>query len=127
MKVICTLPNASDLISGVRFVSHAQGMISEEISDEKAAAFLGIPGYKAAGEPTPPPTSAPTSTSAPAGDPAGGSKTGEGEGGEHDDATDLEALRIRGAELGIPNAALKGAKRLKEEIAEAEAAAKGKA
>src|SRR5690606_21408172 len=48
MKVICTLPNASELISGVRFVSHAEGMISEEISEEVAARFLCIPGYKPA-------------------------------------------------------------------------------
>lgn len=44
-KVICTLENASELINGVRFVSHADGMISENVSDEVHASFLEIPGY----------------------------------------------------------------------------------
>jgi len=44
-KVICTLPNASDLISGVKFVTHKLGMISEEIEDEVAEVFLSIKGY----------------------------------------------------------------------------------
>lgn len=44
-KVICTLPNASELISGVRFVSHKLGMISEEIEEDVAAAFTAIRGY----------------------------------------------------------------------------------
>lgn len=49
-KVICTRPNASDEISGVKFVSHgAGGMISEDISDEQAARFASIPGYAIAG------------------------------------------------------------------------------
>lgn len=44
------------------------------------------------------------------------------EGDETDD--ELEALRERAKELGIANAERKGAKRLQEEIAAAEAAAK---
>lgn len=44
-KVLCTLPNASEEISGVKFVTHADGMVSEEISDEVAENFLSIPGY----------------------------------------------------------------------------------
>ena len=44
-KVICTLPNASELINGVKFVSHKLGMISEEIEDEIAEGFLAIEGY----------------------------------------------------------------------------------
>jgi hypothetical protein len=44
-KVICTLPNASELINGVRFVSHKLGMISEELEADVASAFAGIRGY----------------------------------------------------------------------------------
>lgn len=44
-KVICTSPNASTLISGVRFVEHKLGMISEEIEDAVAAEFTAIKGY----------------------------------------------------------------------------------
>jgi len=44
-KVICSLPNASDLISGVAFESTADGMLSAEISDDVAEAFVAIPGY----------------------------------------------------------------------------------
>lgn len=46
-KVICRLDNAAEEISGVKFVSHALGMISEDISDEDAERFLSIPGYEA--------------------------------------------------------------------------------
>lgn len=44
-KVICTLPNAAEEISGVKFAPGAAGHISEEISEEQAAVFLSIPGY----------------------------------------------------------------------------------
>lgn len=44
-KIICKLPNASELISGVKFVTHKLGMISEEIADEVAAEFVKIEGY----------------------------------------------------------------------------------
>lgn len=45
-KILCTLPNASDLISGVKFATHAKGMVSEDVSDDVAAAFASIPGYE---------------------------------------------------------------------------------
>ena len=48
-KVLCTLPNASDEISGVKFVTHAKGMLSEEVSDDVAAGFAAIPGYELIG------------------------------------------------------------------------------
>ena len=45
-KVVCTLPNASELINGVRFEHMLDGsVVSEEVSDEVAAQFLGIRGY----------------------------------------------------------------------------------
>ena len=49
-KVICSLPNASELINGVKFVTHRLGMISEEVEDAVAAAFSAIPGYAVAGK-----------------------------------------------------------------------------
>lgn len=48
-KLLCTLPNASEEISGIKFVSHAAGMLSEDVSDEQAAKFASIPGYEIVG------------------------------------------------------------------------------
>lgn len=47
-KVICTLPHASALINGVRFVTHKAGMISEDVGQDVADGFLRISGYVAA-------------------------------------------------------------------------------
>ncbi len=49
-KIICTRPNASLLISGVKFtpLEDGTGVISEDVSDEAAELFLSIPGYHAA-------------------------------------------------------------------------------
>lgn len=49
-KVLCTLPNASDEISGVKFSAHDKGMLSEDVSAEVAATFASIPGYTVVGE-----------------------------------------------------------------------------
>lgn len=43
--VLCTLPNAAELINGVRFTPSPLGMISEDIPEEAAARFASIPGY----------------------------------------------------------------------------------
>lgn len=48
-KVLCTLPNASDEINGVKFTSHEKGMLSEDVSDDVAADFASIPGYVVVG------------------------------------------------------------------------------
>lgn len=54
MKVICTLENAADRISGVKFTAlEGGGKISEEISAEKAEAFASIPGYELVDAPVP--------------------------------------------------------------------------
>jgi len=57
-KVICTLPNAGEFVNGVRFITHAEGMVSEDISEEQARRFASISGYKLQerldGEVTPP-------------------------------------------------------------------------
>lgn len=51
MRVLCTLPNAGDLISGVRFESGLNGMLSEPVTPEVAAQFLRVGGYRVAPEP----------------------------------------------------------------------------
>lgn len=53
MRVLCTLPNAGDLISGVRFEPCPDGKISELISPEVGAAFLRVGGYQVVPEPQP--------------------------------------------------------------------------
>lgn len=61
-RVLCTLPNASDLISGVKFSATDNGMLSEEIDAAMVEQFVAIPGYLAVDfAPT-----APTSQPAPA-------------------------------------------------------------
>lgn len=67
-KVLCILPGASSVINGVRFVSHALGMVSEEISDEVAAGFAEIGGF-ALHEPSDAPV-APVAAAAPPAPPA---------------------------------------------------------
>lgn len=47
-KVICSLPNASEIINGVRFVTHKLGMISEEVEQDVADFFARITGYSLA-------------------------------------------------------------------------------
>lgn len=46
-RVICTLPNASELINGIAFslLDDNTGMISAEIEQDLAERFASIPGY----------------------------------------------------------------------------------
>lgn len=48
-KVLCTLPNASEEIGGIKFTKHAKGMLSEDLSDEQATRLASIPGYEIVG------------------------------------------------------------------------------
>ena len=52
-KVLCTLPNASEEINGIKFETHANGMLSEDVSDEVAAELSTIPGYQVVGSKAP--------------------------------------------------------------------------
>jgi hypothetical protein len=45
VKILCKLPNAADVINGVKFFEHKLGMLSEEIEEDVAAVFLKIEGY----------------------------------------------------------------------------------
>lgn len=58
-RVLCTLPHASTSINGVAFTSDRGQMISEEVSEEVAAAFGAIPGYEVLRAPTPTPAAVP--------------------------------------------------------------------
>ncbi len=51
-KVICTRPNASLNINGVKFTptEDGTGVISDDIGDDAAELFLSIPGYELAEE-----------------------------------------------------------------------------
>jgi hypothetical protein len=51
MKILCKLPNAAEVINGVKFITHKLGVVSEEIEDEVAEHFLKIPGYVRFGAP----------------------------------------------------------------------------
>ena len=93
-QVICTLPNASEEISGVAFTAHESGMISAEISDELAADFASINGYQLVGDEVAPVR-------------------------EDDDLSDLTA---KATALGIDVKKAWGASRIKAEIGRAEAA-----
>jgi hypothetical protein len=45
-KVLCRLQNATSPINGYRFVTHRDGMISEELDAAVAKKFASIPGYE---------------------------------------------------------------------------------
>ena len=45
-KVVCTLPNASELINGVKFAEEDGVMVSVEVEDDVAEQFASIPGYE---------------------------------------------------------------------------------
>lgn len=126
-RVLCKLPNASENINGVPFVSHADGgMVSADISDEQAAAFASIPGYSILGaEPEKTASGAmggagaSVSGGAPADDAAAAAAAAQAQA----DADELAKLRARGVELAIPNAAQMGLKRLRDLVPQAEKAA----
>lgn len=45
-QIKCILPNASELINGVKFEQVEDGMLSEPVEPEIAAHFARIPGYE---------------------------------------------------------------------------------
>jgi hypothetical protein len=49
-RIICTRPNASSLINGIKFVAHEIGVISEEVEQAVADQFLKISGYFVEGQ-----------------------------------------------------------------------------
>ena len=53
-KVLCELPNAANVINGVKFTSDRGQMISDDITDAQAAVFSQIPGFRTVATPKPP-------------------------------------------------------------------------
>lgn len=101
-QVICTRPNASTMINGVKFEPYEHGgMISEDISDDQAKAFLRIPGYSLEGDQE---------------------QTASGQGDEG-----LDELQKKAESLGIKVNPRWKHDRLNAEIAKAEEAAAGAA
>jgi len=47
-QVICTLPNAANVISGYKFSPHSEGKISEDLPDDTVSRLTSIAGYKLA-------------------------------------------------------------------------------
>jgi hypothetical protein len=47
VKVLCTLPHASELINGVKFEPIEGGMLSEDVDQSVVDHFVGIQGYEA--------------------------------------------------------------------------------
>lgn len=86
MRILCTLPNASDSINGVAFEPTDGGMLSEDVGADVAELFLSIPGY------------------APA------------DGAPADDDAQIEALRAEAAALGVQVKGNWKAPRLQAEI-----------
>jgi hypothetical protein len=66
MRVICTLPNAGERISGVQFEKTDGGMLSASIPADTAAAFARIPGYVLVEEVAPEPEPDPAAGVSPA-------------------------------------------------------------
>lgn len=61
-KVVCTLENAADEISGIKFTAlpDGAGKVSDEISEDAAASLLSIKGYEPFEAPAAPVPPAPT-------------------------------------------------------------------
>lgn len=47
-RVLCTLPNASTQIGGIKFEPTEGGMLSEPLDEAQAKRLCGIPGYSLA-------------------------------------------------------------------------------
>lgn len=118
-KVLCTLPNASAEISGVKFVTHAAGMLSEEISDGQAADFASIPGYEIVG-------AAPAAAPVPP-EPTAAEAAAAREAAEAAEASERTALLARAEAVGFTVKNNWGLPRLRAEVADAEKEAADKA
>lgn len=61
MRILCTLSNMSEQVSGVRFTPapEGNGWVSEDLTPALANAFATIPGYSLMPEPEPEPEPTP--------------------------------------------------------------------
>lgn len=115
-RVICDLrenPNASTLISGVSFKEDRGQMVSEETSEEMAALFASLPGFKLA----------PDAAAAAAAAEAAEREAEEAAEREAEEAKAREAAAREAAEREAAEAAAFQAKAEGEKVATAEEAA----
>ncbi len=120
-KVLCTLPNASEEISGVKFVTHANGMLSEHVSEDVAEAFSAIPGYEIISVASDPVTT--TASTAQAAAEAAERAQAEAEAAAAAEAaakSDRDALLTRAEAAGLKVKGSWGNERLKAEVEAAE-------
>lgn len=85
MKIICTLPNASDSLNGIAFKDHPKGKISvEDVPKEQAEVFLSVPGFEeaAAAPKAPAATGGKKKAPEPVAPPADGTQAPDGAQGE---------------------------------------------
>lgn len=137
-RVLCSLRNASKLISGVLFEQSQDGigMLSEEISAERAESFCAVPGFSLVAAEDPPAPAAPpmkpvvsaSPPPLPPADPPAEPPTPpveppatEGEKKPEEPADEIAALRVEAAALGITVNNRWGAERLASEIKAAKA------
>ena len=129
-KVLCTLPNASEEISGVKFVTHANGMLSENVSEDVAEAFSAIPGYEIVSVASDPVVSAASTAQVDAEAAERAQAESEAAAAEKAAKAERDALLARAEEAGLKVKGSWGNERLKAEVeaaekAKAEAGAKG--
>lgn len=106
-------PEELQLNSGAtaKFVSHASGgFVSSEMSNEDAAALATCKGFELFEAKVEGAGSTPTGV-------PGGAKVSSPE-----EEAELNDLRVRGVAAGVPNAEVKGLKKLREEVPAAEKA-----
>ena len=129
-KVLCTLPNASDEIGGIKFTQHAKGMLSEDLSDEQAKRLASIPGYEMVGAAAPAPASNAAADAAAAAEKAEAERAeaeriaAEKEAAEKANAAERAELVAKAEALGMKVKGNWSLERLKTEV---EAAEKAKA
>lgn len=142
-QVLCTIPNASENISGFDFHRIPEGMLSDPMDDDDAERFMRIEGFvqyhppqtqqtQQEPPPAPPPAPAPPlvdspKTETPAPPPASQEQTpGPAAGGDADKAPadELAMLRDEAVKLGITVHGGWKETRLRAEIEEAKKSAK---
>lgn len=121
-KVLCTLQNASEEISGVKFVSHANGMLSEDVTDEVAANFASIPGYEIVGAKAKATAPAPADNDDAAAEKARADASAEAAEKASAKAAEKAALLAKAEALGVSVKGNWGVERLAAEIESAEKA-----
>ena len=89
MRVVCTIPNASENMSGIAFTRQPSGtLLSDEISEDQGARLLTIPGFSEVAAPVDVPPAPIVSAGVPSID--------ETDGEEADEEADVDEADIDG-------------------------------